>query len=412
MANRATTTQARDVATATEEVGAASVDDARRVRFLGYLSFALIGWGGLLVPSLIRSIEHDFGQSDAGLGIFYFVSAAFYATGGLLSGLLTERLGRRVTLPLAALLLSGGLAGLALAPTWPLFLLAGVPFSLGGGSIDAGVNGLFLDLHPGKGNALNMLHFFYSVGALGAPFVVGLLVDNGVAWPLIPLGTAAVVLVLGCFWLTAKVASGKRAPAQARDHRLVTPRLLTIPLLMLAIAIGCYVAAEIGTSNWLVRFFASAPLTTATASLSLFWGGLAVGRLLASRYADRFSPVPFAVGCALLAGIAAVAAVLVPNVPASIALFAVAGLGHGPIYPMIMTIAGNLHPGRAGAVSGVLTSSAVIGGLIYPPVIGFISVTAGIGAGLFGAGLLALCAAGALLAANVLQRRREPDPAV
>ncbi len=385
------------------------VNEARRVRFLGYLSFALLGWAGLLVPSLIRSVEHDFGQSDAGLGVFYFVGASFYAIGGLLSGLLTERLGRRVTLPLAAVSMSIGLAGYALAPSWPVFLLAAVPMSLGGGGIDAGVNGLFLDLHPGKGNALNMLHFFFSLGALVGPFAVGLLVDNGVAWPLAPLGTAVVVLAVGRFWMTAKVAPGRHAPGQARGPRLVTPRLLTIPLLMLAIAIGCYVAAEIGTSNWLVRFFAAAPLTTATASLSLFWGGLAAGRLLASRHADRFSPVPFAVGCALVAGVAAVAAVLVPNVPASIALFALAGLGQGPIYPMIMTIGGNLHPGRAGAVSGVLTSSAVLGGLIYPPVIGFISVTAGIGAGLFGTGLLALCSAVALLAANVLQRRRFPD---
>jgi fucose permease len=387
-------------------IATAGADEARRLRFLGYLSFVLIGWAGLMVPSLIRSIEHDFNQTDAGLGLFYFVGAAFYATGAFGSGLITERLGRRVTLPVAAASLSLGLAGLALAPSWPLFLLAGVPLSLGGGGIDAGVNGLFLDLHPGKGNALNMLHFFFSVGALGAPFVVGILVDNGVAWPLVPLGTAVVVLGVSRFWFTASVAPGKRGSAQPHDARLVTRRLLTIPLLLLAIAIGCYVAAEIGTSNWLVRFFESSPLTTATASLSLFWGGLAAGRFLASKFADRFHPVVFAVGCALLAGIAGVSAVLVANVPASIALFTLAGLGQGPIYPMIMTIAGNLHPGRASGISGVLTGSAVIGGLIYPPVIGFISVTAGIGAGLFGAGLLSLGTATALMGANVAARRR------
>jgi hypothetical protein len=48
----------------------------------------------------------------------------------------------------------------------------------------------------------------------------------------------------------------------------------------------------------------------------------------------------------------------------------------------------------------------VLGGLIYPPVIGFISVTAGIGAGLFGAGLLAIAAAAALVGANFAARRQ------
>ena len=103
------------------------------------------------MPSLIRSIEHDFSQTDAGLGFLYFVGALFWATGGLSAGLLTERVGRRVMLPLAAASLGVGLAGFAFAPSWPLFVLAAVPLSLGGGGIDAGVNGLFLDLHPGQG---------------------------------------------------------------------------------------------------------------------------------------------------------------------------------------------------------------------------------------------------------------------
>jgi FHS family glucose/mannose:H+ symporter-like MFS transporter len=389
-----------------------TADMSRRLRIIGYLAFTLIGWSGLLVPSLIRSIEHDFSQTDAGLGIFYFVGALSWATGGLSAGFLTERLGRRVTLPLAAGLLGLGLTALALAPSWPLFVLATVPLSLGGGGIDAGVNGLFLDLHPGFSGPVNMLHFFFSVGALGAPFVVGVVVAAGVAWPAIPLGSAVVALLVGRLLLSVKVASGRRAhPAQAA--RGSAPRaLLGIPLLMLAMGIGCYVAAEMGTSNWLVRFLASAPLTTATASLSLFWGGIAAGRLLGSRYADRFDPVTFATVCALIAGIAGIAAVLVPSVPASIVLFTVAGLGQGPIYPMIMTVAGTLYPGRSGAVSGLLTGAGVLGGLIYPPVIGFISVTAGIAIGLLGAGVLALAAAGALVGAHVLEQRRATGRAV
>jgi fucose permease len=285
-------------------------------------------------------------------------------------------------------------------------VLAAVPLSLGAGGIDAGVNGLFLDLHPGHGGPVNMLHFFFSVGALGAPFIVGLLVDAGVAWPLIPLGSAVVALLTGRLLVTVKVASGKRDHARQADTGHVALPLLSIPLLMLAMAIGCYVAAEMGTSNWLVRFLASAPLTTATASLSLFWGGVAAGRLVASRFADRFHPVAFATACALVAGIAGVAAVLVPSVPAAIVLFAVAGLGQGPIYPMIMTVGGTLYPGRSGAVSGLLTGAAVLGGLVYPPVIGFISVTAGIAIGLLGAGLLALGAAAALVGAHLIQRHR------
>src|SRR5215210_5142960 len=158
---------------------------------LGYSSFVLIGWGGLLGPSLIRSIEHDFAQTDAGIGLLYFISAVLYATGSLGGGLATERLGRRTVLSLGAGLYGIGLVAFALAPSWPMLLLAALPLNLGSGSIDGGVNGLFLDVYrTGRGRALNLLHLFFALGALIAPLVVGRLIDAGVAWQAIFLATS------------------------------------------------------------------------------------------------------------------------------------------------------------------------------------------------------------------------------
>src|SRR5438046_1711844 len=82
----------------------------------------LVGWTGLLVPSLIRSIEADFAQTDAAIGLFFFVNAAASVGGSIGGGLLTERLGRRVVLPLGVGILAAGLAGLAGAPSWTFFL--------------------------------------------------------------------------------------------------------------------------------------------------------------------------------------------------------------------------------------------------------------------------------------------------
>ena len=53
------------------------------------------------------------------------------------------------------------------------------------------MNGLFLDLYPdSRGRALNLLHLFFSLGALASPLVVGRFVEAGVAWQAIILGTA------------------------------------------------------------------------------------------------------------------------------------------------------------------------------------------------------------------------------
>ena len=88
------------------------------------------------------------------------------------------------------------------------------------------------------------------------------------------------------------------------------------------------------------------------------------------------------------------AAVLVPSLPASIVLFGVVGFAFGPVYPLIMAVGGDRYPTRSAAVSGFLSGSAVIGAIVYPPLMGFVSVGAGLGVAMIGAALLAFaCAA-------------------
>jgi MFS transporter, FHS family, glucose/mannose:H+ symporter len=375
--------------------------DPRAAGVLGCLCFLLIGWVGLLVPALIRSIEHDFGQTDAGLGIFYFVNALAYATGSLGGGIVTERLGRRTVLASAAALLILGLVLVGSVPVWAIVLLAAVPAGFGAGAIDGGANGLILDLFPSsRGRALNTLHLFFSVGALSSPLVVGRLVEAGIAWQAIVLGTALVAVPIGVLLAAIPMPDGRHKAAPVEGE--ATPGRLAFrwPLIVLEIAIACYVASEIGVSSWLVRFLEEAPIATATTGLSLFWAGLALGRLVSARISDRFDHLAFATVSAATAGIAVTAAVLVPSLGGSIALFALAGFASGPVFPLIVAIGGERHPGRSAAVSGFLTGAAVVGSVIYPPIMGFLSVNVGLVVAMFGTGLLSIASAGALLLAR------------
>ena len=379
----------------------------RRLAALACVGFLLIGWSGLLVPGLIRSIKTDFLQTDAGIGVFYLVGAVFYATGSFFGGLLTERIGRRVVLSGAALLIGIGLALQAGAPSWLVFVVAAAPTNVGSGMIDGGMNGLVMDLFRRRpGGALNLLHLFFSLGAAGSPLIVGQLVAAQLDWRTIVLGTAVVAAVLGLILAAQRMPSGRHVREEiAPGTPAGDPRRSVVPLVLLALAIAFYVSSEIGVSSWLVRFLEQASNDVATATLALFWGALALSRLLAARVADRFRPARFATTCAAVAAVALLGAILAPSVPLSIALFALSGFAFGPVYPMIMTIAGALYPRRLAAVSGGLAGSAVIGGIVYPPLMGFISVQAGITVAMLGAGLLGLACVGALAGANVAARR-------
>ncbi|MFL5756904.1 MAG: MFS transporter, partial [Chloroflexota bacterium] len=176
-------------------------------------------------------------------------------------------------------------------------------------------------------------------------------------------------------------------------------------LLVLAAAIACYVAAEIGVSNWLVRFLDAAPVAVATFGLSVFWTGLMLGRLVAARYSDRFDLAAVAIISSVIAGIAVAIGVAAPTPAIAIGAFAVAGFGFGPVFPLIIAIGGELYPTRVAAASGTLTGAAVVGSMLYPPLIGFLSVRYGIGLGILGTSVLAIAGAAAIAGATRLRAR-------
>ena len=254
-------------------------------------------------------------------------------------------------------------------------------------AVDGGTNGLVLDLYPtSRGRALNLLHLFFSLGALASPLVVGRLVEAGVPWQVSCFGTAIASLPVAVLLAAADLPSGRHA-------RSAGPRVrvgLAWPIIALAVAIACYVGSEVGVSNWLVRFLESATVGLATSALALFWGCLALGRLASARWSDRFDHARFASIAALASAAALMAAVVVPSLPASIVLFGAVGFAFGPVYPLIMAVGGDLYPTRSAAVSGFLSGFAVVGAIIYPPVMGFVSVGVGLGAAMAGAAVLAL----------------------
>jgi fucose permease len=279
------------------------------------------------------------------------------------------------------------------------------------------MNGLVLAISRRRpAGSMNALHVFFSVGALSSPFVVGRLVASGVPWQQVLVATAVVAAVIGLLLARQAIPSGRpipRDPPAARSA--VSPAARSqdvrsaLPLIALAISIAAYVASEIGVSSWLVRFLASASVETATTALAIFWGGLTVGRLLSIRVADRLPPVVFAAVCSVAAALALAAAAVVPDQTASIALFGVLGLAYGPIYPLIMTVGGALYPHRLAAVTGTLGASAVVGSIVYPPLVGLLSVSVGIGVALLGgAGLSLVCAlalVGAWVSATAIASR-------
>jgi fucose permease len=389
----------------------ASTRSSRLIEYTGYYSFVVLGWQLVVFPSLIRSIETDFHQSDAAFGLLYLVKALLYLGGAFAGGYLTERLGRRVVLSSAGALTAFSIFVAAIAPSWWTFVVGAALVSLGGAAVDGGINGLFLDLfRDSRGGALNFLHLFFGVGALLAPLPIGFALSAGVSWRLLLLGTAAgtalVVVPLAVLPMPQGrfSAADSDAPSQTQDGVG-----WLVPFFALAAAIGFYVAAEVGVSSWVVRLLSSQPVTIATAALSIFWLGLSGGRLASRWFAEMWDYTAFTVVSMLLASISLVAAVLLPWLSLSLFCYGLTGFFFGPVYPMIMAIGGELYPARLAALSGGLTAGAAAGGIVYPPLMGFMASRVGLRTGMLGAAAIGIPCAACLLFARSFARSHDSE---
>jgi FHS family glucose/mannose:H+ symporter-like MFS transporter len=377
--------------------GAARVPDhGLRAGLVAGAAYTLVGWRALLVPSLILFVAPAFGQADAGMGAYYLVTALAYGVGALSGGRFIRRFGARLILPSAAALMAVGLLIQGFTGAWIVFALAGVFTSIGASSTDVGIQALVLDLFPhARSRALNLLHVAYGVGALMAPLLLAALVGAGVPWQWLMTGSGIAMAVAGVALAltvppdpvlhasTADVDAARAVETAARSRRL------PLFLLVMAVSITCYVAAEAGVSDWLVRYLAALPLTQASLALTLFWGGIAVGRLAFARIGNRLDAQRSAAVLAVAGGAMLTVALVLPVSALSPFLFGAVGLAFGPIFPLMVAAAGTRLPGESATVTGTLVFAAVVGVVIYPPAIGFLSDVIGLQAAMMGTAVMA-----------------------
>ncbi len=124
-----------------------------------------------------------------------------------------------------------------------------------------------------------------------------------------------------------------------------------------------------------------------------------VARLIGDRLKDRFGARRLVALGALLAAVGIFIAVLAVNVPMAIAGFSLAGAGLAAVFPFVFSAAGR-HGSTA--LAGVATMG-YSGGLIGPPIIGFIAHGFGLQAALAFIGLLSIAIAAAASRARWLE---------
>lgn len=350
---------------------------------LSFYAFIAIGIaeGGLGV--LIPSIQATYNLSAATITLLFISQVTGYVIAAFSSSLLSSRIGLARMLLLASTTLTLALIIYALSPYWLVMVAAGSLLGLGIGIIDAGINTYVAQ--QDNADLMGILHAFYGVGALLGPGVATTLLALNLNWRQVYLVIAAVVsiTIIGMLWasvnnyrpLNRKPEASNTNGRQNLSVALTTPKVLIAGLLLFV-----YVGVEASIGNWAFSVQSqvrNTPVTLAGYSVSAYWFGLTIGRLLTGRAVKYLGATRTLDMSLTLLVMSVVAWWLLPQQLISLPLM---GLSLAAIFPMIIwLIPIYVSPQIVPAAIGFITSVASLGAAGIPTMLGWFAARFGLG---------------------------------
>ncbi len=354
---------------------------------LAFFTFILIGANDGAVGILLPSVIAHYGIDKATVGLLFVASTIGYLIAAFTSGLLLERLGRRSFLMLGT---SGLIVGAAIYSAMPPFVaLFPVLFCIGFGLgiLDAGLNAYIAGL-PRSTGLLNYLHAFYGVGALLGPLVASTILALAWGWNTTYLVwvTAGGVVLLGFMLL---FQNDGKAPVRRVDGLRATGdgntlfiTLRTRLVWVAAFFLLAYVGAEVSLGTWSYSLLTEDRHAAALLSgwtVSGYWMGLTLGRIVLGRIAERAGATRLIQWC--LAGVVVGVAVVwaAPNVAIAAVGLWVTGFSLGPIFPSTIAVISERVEGRLQqSAIGFAASLGSLGAAFFPFVAGTLAQRVGL----------------------------------
>ena len=345
-----------------------------------YIAFIGLGVPDSLIGSAWPAIYTDLGLSVDAVSIITLLISGCTVISSIFSSRLLDIFGTSKVTAVSTAMTALALLGFSFAPNIFWMLPIAVVLGLGAGAIDSGLKN-YVALHF-KASHMNYLHGFYGIGVTLSPYLVSLALSNttwrvGYRYAAILQGVIAVTVILS-LPLWKKNSKREEDGEQEKPISLSLLELIKVPGLVIAWVImlttnAIEYAAGIWGGTYLVNS-KSFSEEDAAKSLSLYYLGMAMGRLLSGLISGKvrtWTRIALGVGIVFVGTVV----MILPLSPvySVIALFLI-GLGNGSVYPNFIHLTPqNFGKRLSQSVMGSLIAFAYIGVMLAPPLIGLLT---------------------------------------
>jgi FHS family L-fucose permease-like MFS transporter len=342
-----------------------------------FLAFLAMGFADAVGP-FVSLAKNEFQLSNTVAALIPFVGFSMF---GLLSvpvGVFQDRRGKKFVLMLGLLVALVGLLNASFGLTsFARFLLTILLLGAGAAILQVAGNPIMRDVSDEGKYARNLTlgQFVKAIGSLSGPLIPVIATRYfHASWGVIfPIYSVALVI-------TVLAVSGLDAPRVESEHKAATfgsclSLLKNGFVFAMVLAIFVYVGAEVCVSAGIPLFlkerFGIDIDRVGLLGTGLFFMALTIGRLCGGVALNWLAPRKFfLVTCAI--SIAGLLGLFIPAAPVAAASFFLVGLGFANIFPLVFSIAVEAMPEHTNELSGLMVT-AIVGGAILPPLMGFIA---------------------------------------
>jgi fucose permease len=338
----------------------------------------LFGIALLTLGSVSQGLQQNFKLDKLEAGTLFAILPAGLLTGSLFFGPVCDRYGYKILLVSACLLLATGFTGIAYSPSKGWLQCSIFIFGLAGGIINGATNAVVADISGEyKGANLSLLGVSFGVGALGLPFVLGIL-KKYYSYPVILSGAALIALGVALFYLLIRFPLPKIT--QELPLKKSFGLLKDMVLLMIAFYLFCQSSLEAIVNNWTTTFLIERKgLSEGNAlyALSACVAGMTLMRLLTGTVFRKIAPgniLLFSFGL-FLCGI------ILLQVTASfftaLSGLSILGAGIAGGFPIMLGLVGNRYAALSGTAFSLVLVIAITGNILVNYLMGIVAAAYG-----------------------------------
>lgn len=334
-----------------------------------FTAFIALGLGGTVFGPTLPAISASLGVGVSDLAFIFTLSAAAYFVGGLAGGMLIDKLPINRVMAAVTIFIS---AGLFLVPAWGSLwglALSFLVINLGMGVVDTSGNaGVVWTMGDRSTPYMNALHLFYGIGAFLAPFLISWLILKPGGWALSYRLIALIILPL---YLPLFLLKSPPSPHEQSTEKKNGSDILIVALA--AVMLFLYVGLEVGYTGWVSSYTVLMELgdqALGALMASIYWGAIALGRLLIIPISLKARPMHILIGSLLGVFVFTLGFLLFPTSLTALWIGTIGGgIAAGSVYPTVMSYVGRVMP-LTGKIASYMAASGSLGAMTIPWVIG------------------------------------------